>query len=156
MQTQQYATFGAGCFWGVQAYFHPLYGVLDTSVGYMGGHVLQPSYEQVCCDTSGHAEVIQLQFDPQKIAYADLLAHFWACHDPTQYHRQGVDVGSQYRSVIFYHDAHQAVTAQTSLLQAQQVCPVQIVTQIVAASTFWPAEAFHQHYLARHGGRCHV
>lgn len=155
MQHKDYATFGAGCFWGVQARFHALPGVLNTEVGYMGGTLEQPCYAQVCCGTTGHAEVVQLQFDPRQIAYVDLLGEFWRAHDPTQYHRQGSDVGSQYRSIIFYHDVQQAQQAQISRAQAQALCAATIVTEIVPAAMFWLAEAFHQHYLARHGGHCH-
>ncbi|NKB46949.1 MAG: peptide-methionine (S)-S-oxide reductase MsrA [Legionellales bacterium] len=150
MQTEQ-AIFAAGCFWGVEAVFRQVPGVLDTCVGYTGGHTVAPTYHQVCQGDTGHAEAVQLLFDPNQLSYSQLLNVFWQCHDPTTLNRQGADVGSQYRSVIFYCDQQQRHLAQLSkqhwMDQHLQACV--IVTEIVAAQPFYRAEAFHQRYLER-------
>jgi peptide-methionine (S)-S-oxide reductase len=148
----QSATFAAGCFWGVEASFLELEGVVRTSVGYTGGSALDPSYEQVCSGTTGHAESVLVWFDPTVISYADLLSAFWSMHDPTTGDRQGWDFGSQYRSAIFVHDADQERTAIESRDQHQRMLTRQIVTEIVPASMFYDAEDYHQRYFERHGG----
>jgi peptide-methionine (S)-S-oxide reductase len=144
------ATFGAGCFWGVEETFHQLKGVLNTEVGYAGGVTQRPSYEQVCSHTTGHAEVVQVTFDPSKISYEDLLATFWQCHNPTTLNRQGPDVGSQYRSVIFYHSSEQKQKAEASKKKLQTVTSSEIVTEIVPATPFYKAEEYHQRYIQKH------
>ena len=151
--TTKIATFGAGCFWGVEAAFRQLEGVIDTAVGYTGGTLDNPSYQQVCSKTTGHAEVVQVQYDPEKVEYATLLNTFWGEHDPTQLNRQGPDVGSQYRSEIFFHDADQQVVAEASKaeLGANGRFDRPIVTAITPAETFWPAEEYHQRYLEKNG-----
>ena len=145
------ATFGAGCFWGVEAEFRKLDGVTDTKVGYLGGDLVNPTYEQVCTDKTGHAEVVQVDFDPDTISYEDLLEVFWNLHDPTQLNRQGPDFGTQYRSAIFFHDADQEVAAHASKAQAQTRIPKPIVTEITPASEFYVAEDYHQRYLEKRG-----
>ncbi len=153
------ATFGAGCFWGVQAAFDELEGVLKTQAGYLGGHVENPTYQQVCQDNTGHAEVVQITYDPQRISYQELLERFWQLHDPTQKNRQGPDVGSQYRSAIFTHSETQRQQAEASraALQASGRYDRPIVTEITPASQFYPAEEYHQHYLKKKGlGSCHL
>lgn len=153
------ATFGAGCFWGIQHRFEQLDGVQRTLVGYMGGDLREPSYRQVCGGETGHAEVVQLNFDPARISYEELLDQFWAMHDPTQRNRQGWDVGSQYRSVIFYHDEsqHDQAEASRERLAASGRHAGEIVTEIVPAGDFWTAEDYHQHYLAKQGrGGCAI
>ncbi|MBX6314895.1 MAG: peptide-methionine (S)-S-oxide reductase MsrA [Isosphaeraceae bacterium] len=153
------ATFGAGCFWGVEEAFRQVPGVLDTVVGYMGGHWEQPTYEEVCTDRTGHAEVVQVEYDPSQVSYEALLDLFWQIHDPTQLNRQGPDIGTQYRSVIFYHDDTQCLAAQTSRerLQAAGAFPRPIVTEIAPASTFWRAEDYHQRYFQKRGrSSCHL
>lgn len=152
--TGDLATFAAGCFWGVQARFAALAGVLETTAGYTGGHLPDPGYEQVCSGTSGHAEAVQLVYDPERISYAELLNHFWTMHNPTTPNRQGPDVGSQYRSAIFCHDAEQQRLAQASreAEAASGRWRDVIVTEIVPAGPFYRAEAYHQHYLAKRGG----
>jgi peptide-methionine (S)-S-oxide reductase len=151
------ATFGAGCFWGVEAAFRRLDGVTATEVGYAGGHTDDPSYRDVCSHTTGHAEVVQVTYDPERIPYEQLLATFWAEHDPTQLNRQGPDVGDQYRSVIFVHDDEQRAAAETSRERVQARIPRPVVTQIEPAPTFWPAEDYHQQYLEKRGlAACHV
>lgn len=152
------ATFGAGCFWGVEEVFRKTPGVTETAVGYEGGSLGNPSYEDVCTDRTGHAEVVQVTFDPSKITYEQLLNIFWELHDPTTPNRQGPDVGSQYRSVIFCHspDQHKIAEHSKSMLAASGVHTRPIVTQIVPAQTFWRAEEYHQKYFAkRGGGSCH-
>lgn len=150
------ATFGAGCFWGVEQRFRELDGVVDAVVGYMGGHVDHPTYEQVCTDRTGHAEVCRVTFDPERVAYADLVREFFALHDPTQVDRQGADVGRQYRSVIFYADAGQQQVAGEvkAELAASGRYSRPIATSIEPESTFWQAEDYHQQYLARSGASC--
>ena len=152
------ATFAAGCFWGVEAAFRALDGVLETAAGYMGGHLDNPTYEQVCSDTTGHAETVQVLFDPDRISYEQLLDAFWNCHDPTTENRQGPDFGSQYRSAIFYHDESQkaAAIASKERLQHSGRLHRPIVTQIVPATTFYRAEEYHQRYFEKNGGgSCH-
>ncbi len=153
------ASFGAGCFWGVEAAFRRLQGVTGTAVGYMGGHVENPSYEIVCSDRSGHVEVVQVQYDPAVVAYETLLETFWAAHNPTQVNRQGPDFGSQYRTVIFVHDAAQQAAAERSRdeLVASRRYRQPIATTIEDAKTFWPAEEYHQQYLEKRGlAHCHL
>ncbi len=150
------ATFAAGCFWHVEEEFRLLPGVVATDVGYMGGTTDNPSYEQVCSQRTGHAEVVQVTFDPDRIDYAELLRHFWECHDPTQLNRQGPDVGTNYRSAIFCHTADQMAAARASLRAEEKSGRHRgrIVTEIREAGTFWRAEEYHQKYLARRGGGC--
>lgn len=153
------ATFGAGCFWGVEEAFRRTPGVVETAVGYMGGSLDHPSYEAVCTDRTGHAEVVQVQFDPEKVTYDQLLDRFWGLHDPTTLNRQGPDVGAQYRSAVFYHDEAQreAALARKESLQASGQFRRPIVTEITPASTFWRAEEYHQKYVQRRGGSsCHI
>jgi peptide-methionine (S)-S-oxide reductase len=145
------ATFAAGCFWGVEAAFRQVNGVLQTAVGYTGGHVADPSYERVCRGRTGHAEAVEVWFDPAQVSYAELLQTFWRIHNPTTRNRQRFDFGSQYRSAIFYHDAAQQEAAIASRDAAQQSLRRQIVTQITPASAFYPAEEYHQRYLEKHG-----
>jgi peptide-methionine (S)-S-oxide reductase len=147
------ATFGAGCFWGVEASFRRVPGVIDTAVGYAGGHVENPSYEDVCTDRTGHAEVVQVTFDPAKVSYEQLLEVFWMSHDPTQLNRQGPDLGSQYRSVIFYHDNEQKAEAEESKARFESLDLFRrpIVTQIVPAAPLYRAEEYHQRYLQKSG-----
>lgn len=155
----QMAIFGAGCFWGVEETFRKLSGVIATSVGYMGGTLDHPSYEDVCNHKTGHAEVVQVEFDPSKVTYEQLLNVFWECHDPTTVDRQGPDIGSQYRSVIFYYDDEQKKIAEHSMetLARSGIHGMPIVTEIVPAQTFWRAEDYHQQYFAkRGGGHCHL
>jgi peptide-methionine (S)-S-oxide reductase len=154
----QIATFGAGCFWGVEETFRTLNGVTDTQVGYEGGHVNNPTYEDVCTDNSGHAEVVQIEFDPSQIKYEDLLKVFWENHDPTTMNRQGPDEGTQYRSVIFYHTPEQKVIAEKSKdeIDGSGKFNDPVVTQIVPAEKFYPAEEYHQKYLMKRGlNVCH-
>jgi peptide-methionine (S)-S-oxide reductase len=145
------ATFGAGCFWGVEAAFRKVKGVLSTSVGYMGGHFENPIYLDVCARITGHAEVVQVEYDPTVISYDELLNLFWSIHDPTSLNRQGPDRGEQYRSVIFYHTPAQEQTARQSKarLQRSGKYDKEIVTQIQPASTYWLAEDYHQQYLEK-------
>jgi peptide-methionine (S)-S-oxide reductase len=147
------ATFGAGCFWHVEEVFRVARGVASTQVGYMGGSKENPTYEDVCSHTTSHAEVVEVNFDPSTISYDELLDIFWACHDPTQLNRQGPDVGSNYRSVIFYHSVEQAALARASLARQGESGRYNghIVTEIVPAEVFWRAEEYHQHYLANRG-----
>jgi peptide-methionine (S)-S-oxide reductase len=145
------ATFAAGCFWGVEAAFRQINGVLQTAVGYTGGHVPDPSYERVGRGRTGHAEAVEVWFDPARVSYAELLQTFWQVHNPTTRNRQGFDFGSQYRSAIFYHDAGQQEAAIASRDAEQQSRRRQIVTQITPASAFYPAEEYHQRYLEKHG-----
>jgi peptide-methionine (S)-S-oxide reductase len=153
------ATFGAGCFWGVEAAFRHVDGVLDTAAGYLGGSKENPTYEDVCGDETGHVEVVEVTFDPDRVSYEQLLDVFWQIHDPTTPGRQGPDVGSQYRSAIFTHSAEQEATARASLARAQASGRFSrlIVTEITAAGTFWRAEDYHQRYLERRGmASCHI
>ena len=153
------ATFGAGCFWGVEQTFRDVKGVLDTAVGYMGGGTEKPTYEQVCTDKTGHAEVVQVTYDPSQVSYEQLLKTFWENHDPTQLNRQGPDVGTQYRSVIFYHTPEQKAAAERSKadLYASGARQRPIVTSIEPTQNFWRAEEYHQRYLEKNGlAACHV
>jgi peptide-methionine (S)-S-oxide reductase len=149
----QIATFGAGCFWGVEETFRQMEGVISTQVGYAGGNKDNPTYEDVCTDATGHAEVVQVEFDPSTVPYERLLDVFWDSHDPTTLNRQGPDVGTQYRSVIFTHSPEQEAAAKASLARenssGRSASP--IVTQIEPAPPFWPAEEYHQQYLAKRG-----
>jgi peptide-methionine (S)-S-oxide reductase len=151
------ATFGAGCFWGVEAAFRRLAGVKSTQVGYAGGKLDHPTYEDVCTDRTGHAEVVEVTFDPGVISYHDLLEVFWTNHNPTTLNRQGPDVGAQYRSAIFFHSPEQEEEAKSSRDAAQKRFPKPIVTEITPAQTFWPAEDYHQQYLEKRGlANCHI
>ena len=153
------ATFGAGCFWGVEAVFRALPGVSDTAVGYAGGTLTQPSYHDVCGGDTGHAEVVQVTFDPQRIAYGRLLEVFFANHDPTTLNRQGPDLGTQYRSVIFVHSSEQQAQAEAAIaaLAAAKRFRRAIVTAVEPATTFYRAEEYHQRYLEKNGlGNCHL
>ena len=153
------ATFGAGCFWGVEAAFRKLPGVKSTAVGYMGGTVASPTYEQVCTDRTGHAEVVQVEFDPAQVPYEQLLDVFWKNHDPTQLNRQGPDFGRQYRSAIFYHSDAQRQAAESSKTQLSAAGAFlrPIVTEISPAADFWRAEEYHQQYLEKRGlASCHL
>jgi len=148
------ATFGAGCFWCVEHEFRKIRGVTSTAVGYMGGNLRNPTYEDVCSDQTGHAEVVQVEFDPSVISYAQILDVFWHCHDPTSLNRQGPDVGTQYRSAIFCHDQDQEKTAKQSKEQLQNSKPgKKIVTEILPAPEFYKAEEYHQQYYAKCGIR---
>ena len=151
MAETEIATFGAGCFWGVEAAFRRIEGVTSTAVGYAGGSVPNPTYEQVCSHATGHAEVVEVTFDPERVPYEQLLAVFWAEHDPTQLNRQGPDVGSQYRSAIFVHDAEQRAAAEASRDRVQERISRPVVTQIEDAPPFWGAEDYHQQYLEKRG-----
>jgi peptide-methionine (S)-S-oxide reductase len=144
--TLKTATFGAGCFWCVEAVFEQLDGVKSVESGYMGGEVEDPSYREVCQGDTGHAEVVQIHFDPETISYATLLDWFWKSHDPTTLNRQGGDTGTQYRSVIFYHDEAQREAAEASKATAREAFEDPIVTEIAPASEFYPAENYHQDY----------
>lgn len=149
------ATFGNGCFWCTEAVFQELEGVEKVVSGYAGGHVVNPSYNQVCSGTTGHAEVIQITYDPQKISYAELLEVFWATHDPTTLNRQGNDVGTQYRSVVFYHDQeqHELATQYKKELDASGAFDAPIVTTIEPMPEFYMAEKYHQNYYKDNGGQ---
>jgi peptide-methionine (S)-S-oxide reductase len=144
--TSDVATFGAGCFWCVEAVLEQIDGVRDVVSGYMGGEVESPTYKQVSAGDTGHAEVVQVSFDPQKIAYRDLLGWFWKLHDPTTLNRQGNDVGPQYRSAIFYHSEEQRQAAEESKAEAARSFRSPVVTEITPAGTFYPAEDYHQEY----------
>jgi peptide-methionine (S)-S-oxide reductase len=145
------ATFGAGCFWGVEIEFRNVPGVVDTAVGYEGGTLPNPTYEDVCSHTTGHAEVVQVEFDPGEVSYDELLDVFWGVHDPTQVNRQGPDIGSNYRSVIFFHSPEQEEKALESKARAQARFDRPIATEISPASDFWRAEEYHQQYLVKRG-----
>ena len=153
------AMFGAGCFWGVEDAFRNAKGVTDVAVGYSGGKTPNPTYEAVCTDTTGHAEVVEVTFDPEAISYETLLYVFWSMHDPTTLNSQGPDFGSQYRSAIYYYDDQQRETAETSkaALEASEKLDRPVVTEITAASPFHRAEDYHQQYLEKRGlGSCHT
>jgi peptide-methionine (S)-S-oxide reductase len=147
------ATFGAGCFWGIESAFRQIKGVTDAAVGYMGGTLANPTYEDVCTDRTGHAEVVQVDYDPAQVSYEELLRAFFEMHDPTQLNRQGPDYGKQYRSVIFFYDAEQENAARKIKDELDRAgrFPRKIVTQIAAASDFWRAEEYHQRYFEKHG-----
>jgi methionine-S-sulfoxide reductase len=150
------AAFAAGCFWHVQQAFDEVPGVVSTMAGYCGGTVDNPTYEMVCTDATGHAETVQVTFDPKKVSYQQLLDVFWKIHDPTQFDRQGPDVGTQYRSVIFYYNEaqHQAALDSKAKLEASHRFSRPIVTQILPAKHFWPAEQYHQKYYQKHRLTC--
>lgn len=153
------ATFAAGCFWGVEETFRQLPGVIETTVGYLGGHTANPTYKDVCTDETGHAEVVQVTFDPSKVSYEKLLDTFWSAHDPTTLNRQGPDIGTQYRSAIFFHSPEQERQARASKekMQGSGKFKRQLVTEITSAPTFYPAEEYHQKYLAKRGlSHCHI
>ncbi len=147
------ATFAEGCFWGVEANFRRVVGVTSATVGYTGGKTANPTYEEVCSSRTGHAEAVEVEFDPKVLRYEDLLEVFWATHDPTTLNRQGPDFGSQYRSAIFYHDADQQATAIASKERQEKSkrFPRPIVTEIAPAGPFYKAEEYHQKYLEKHG-----
>ncbi len=150
------ATFAAGCFWGIEHAFRALPGVIDAVSGYTGGTKDKPTYKEVCTGRTGHAEAVEVTYDPTKISYGDLLHAFWLMHDPTQVDRQGPDHGTQYRSAIFCHGAAQLEAARISAAAHQKNLKKPIATQIVPAATFWPAEDYHQRYLEKNGGVCHI
>ncbi|MDT8410431.1 MAG: peptide-methionine (S)-S-oxide reductase MsrA [Wenzhouxiangellaceae bacterium] len=157
--SQQKATFAAGCFWGVEARFRAVPGVLDAAVGYMGGNTSAPTYQQVCSDDTGHAEVVQLEFDPSQVSYEQLLDVFFDLHNPTTRNRQGPDFGSQYRSAVFWHDEAQRDAAERKIreVDASGKWPGAVVTEVAAADTFWRAEEYHQRYLEKNSaGFCRV
>jgi peptide-methionine (S)-S-oxide reductase len=156
MSTQT-ATFAAGCFWGVEDAFRRIPGVIDVLSGYTGGRTENPTYRQVCSHTTGHAEAVEVTFDPKQVDYEKLLDVFWQIHDPTQLNRQGPDVGDQYRSAIFTHGADQERAAIASRDREQRKYSRPIVTQIVPAPRFWRAEEYHQRYFEKNGGAaCHI
>ena len=150
------ATFAAGCFWGVEDVYLSVPGVISTRVGYCGGHMENPTYHDVCGHNTGHAEAVEVTFNPLQVSYDDLLKVFWECHDPTQMNRQGPDVGEQYRSAIFYHTEaqHQSALASRAELENSRVFRRPVVTQIVPITVFWEAEAYHQKYHQKNGGGC--
>ena len=153
------ATFAAGCFWGVEATFRQIKGVKATTVGYTGGELENPTYADVCTDRTGHAEAVEVEYDPAEVSYEQLLKVFWENHDPTTVNRQGPDVGTQYRSAIFYHTPQQKTAAEAAkqALAASGKYKREIVTQIVPAQNFWKAEEYHQQYLEKCGGAsCHL
>jgi peptide-methionine (S)-S-oxide reductase len=153
------ATFGAGCFWGVEVKFGQIPGVLETAVGYEGGELEHPTYKEVCTDRTGHAEVVQITFDPERVSYETLLDTFFELHDPTQLNRQGPDYGSQYRSAIFYHSDAQKTAAEKKIeeLKVEGRFSKPIATVVVPAETFWKAEEYHQKYLEKRGmAACHI
>lgn len=143
------AVFAAGCFWSIQDEFDAAEGVIATRAGYIGGHVKNPTYEEVCTGATRHAEAVEVTFDPKKVSYGELLDIFWQIHDPTQLNKQGPDVGAQYRSAIFYTTGEQKRVAEMSLKEQQRKIKGRIVTEIIPASTFYEAEKYHQHYNAR-------
>lgn len=153
------ATFAAGCFWGVEAVFRKVPGVTDTTVGYTGGRHENPTYEDVCSGLTGHAEAVEVVYDPAQTSYEQLLERFWTCHDPTQLNRQGPDIGSQYRSAIFFHNAEQeqAAGASKQRLEQSERLSRPVVTEITPAGTFYKAEDYHQQYFEKTGqASCHV
>jgi len=156
---QEIATFAAGCFWGVEAGFRRVPGVIDALSGYSGGHKDNPTYKDVCTDETGHAEVVQVTFDPEKVSYEQLLDTFFQLHDPTQVNRQGPDFGTQYRTAIFFHTPEQEAKAQKAkkALEAGGRFRRPVATVITPAGTFWPAEEYHQRYLEKRGqANCHI
>jgi peptide-methionine (S)-S-oxide reductase len=159
MSETKKATFGAGCFWGVEVAFRQVPGVVDARVGYLGGTYANPTYQDVCTGRTGHAEVVEVDYDPSRVSYDDLLTVFWSNHDPTTLNRQGPDRGTQYRSAIFYHDEAQRAAAVASKERWDRSGRFRspIVTEITPASTFYRAEEYHQRYLEKHGlARCHL
>jgi len=158
MKTEK-ATFAAGCFWGVESAFRQVSGVIDTQVGYTGGVTADPTYKEVCTDATGHAEAIEITFDPTKVSYEKLVEFFWRMHDPTQRDRQGPDVGTQYRSAIFYHSPEQKAAAEASkaALDKSGKYKKPIATQLLPAEPFYRAEEYHQRYFEKNGGpACHI
>jgi peptide-methionine (S)-S-oxide reductase len=158
MKKSELADFGGGCFWGVEEAFRTKKGVIATTVGYEGGHIDNPTYEQVCSHTTGHAETVQVEFDPKQVTYGQLLDVFFENHDPTQFNRQGLDIGENYRSVIFYHNQGQKKLASEKIKELEKTNRYNqpIVTQLVPAKTFWQAEEYHQQYLhKRNLNICH-
>jgi methionine-S-sulfoxide reductase len=155
---KQTAIFAAGCFWGVQYYFDQVPGVLETEVGYIGGHVDKPTYEQVCTHKTGHAEALKIVFDPKKISYKTLLMQFFRMHDPTQLNRQGPDIGDSYRSAIFFENEEQKTQAEKIIKELNESkLEGKIVTTLEPATVFWPAEGYHQKYTEKTGmGTCHI
>ena len=157
--TTEKAIFGAGCFWGVESAFRAIKGVNEVISGYAGGHIKNPSYRDVCSGETGHAEVVQVEYDPSQVGYDELLDVFWNCHNPTTPNRQGPDIGSQYRSAIFFYTPEQEIAAKASREKLQQSGRWRepIVTEILPAAEFYPAEEYHQHYLEKRGvrGHCH-
>ena len=151
------AIFAGGCFWGVEALFEELDGVAEATSGYIGGHTENPTYREICSHTTGHAEAVEVVYDPAKVSYAELCAYFWRLHDPTTMNRQGPDVGDQYRSAIFYLNDEQKKIAEEVKPEAQKRWKKPIVTEIVPATTFYPAEDYHQNYFKKHPGHlgCH-
>lgn len=158
MNTEK-AAFGAGCFWGVEELFRVLTGVIKTEVGYMGGTTDNPTYEMVCTGNTGHVETVEITYDPKQTSYQELLKIFWNNHNPTTPNRQGPDIGTQYRSVIFYYTEEQKEIAEASKTEIEQSTQFKdpIVTEIIPATTFWKGEEYHQQYLAKRGlGSCHI
>ena len=153
----QKATFAAGCFWGVQFYFDEVPGVIESKAGYTGGQTADPTYEQVCTDKTGHAEAVELEYDPDLVTYETLLKHFFRLHDPTQANGQGPDIGTQYRSAIFYHNDDQKILAEITIKNLAENFDKPIVTTLESASAFYKAEDYHQKYTQTTGrGMCHV
>ena len=153
MNKTQLATFAAGCFWGIEEAFSKVKGVLNVMVGYTGGTMKNPTYEDVCTDKTGHAEAVDIEFDPKTVSYEELLNKFWEIHDPTSYHKQGPDVGSQYRSAIFYHNEKQkqdALKSKQKIQKSEKYKNKKIVTEIVNAKEFYKAEEYHQKYFQKH------
>lgn len=151
------ATIAAGCFWGVEEAFRMFPGVVATTVGYTGGHTEHPTYEEVCTGTTGHAEAVRVEFDPETISYTDILARFFAVHDATQVNRQGPDVGTQYRSAIFFHDPAQEREAREAIDMLEREKKTKLATELVPAGPFYPAEEYHQRYFLKNGGgACHI
>lgn len=155
-QNIEKATFAAGCFWGVEQAFFETEGVIKTTVGYEGGHKENPTYKEVCTDTTGHAEVVEIEFDKNVISYRELVEKFWQIHNPTQVNRQGPDVGSQYRSSIFFHSEEQREVAEASKSENAENFAQPIATEIVSAATFYPAEDYHQKYFQKNAVSCHI
>jgi peptide-methionine (S)-S-oxide reductase len=157
--SQNTASFAAGCFWGVEARFREIEGVVDVASGYMGGETENPDYRQVCSGSSGHAEAVQVVYDEQQVSYGELLDAFFSMHNPTTLNRQGPDRGSQYRSAIFWHDDNQRLEAEQKIkaINESDAWPDPVVTEVAEASTFWRAEEHHQRYFEKNGGgHCHV
>ena len=148
------ALFAAGCFWGVEETFRKIDGVSETEVGYSGGYTINPSYESVCTGKTNHAEVVLLKFDEKKISFEILVNHFWQCHDPTTLNRQGPDIGTQYRSAIFYFDEYQKKISIDSKIQYEKINKINIVTEILEAKEFYKAEEYHQKYIQKTGLYC--
>ena len=143
------ALLGAGCFWGIEEFFRKISGILDTKVGYSGGNSINPTYEDVCTNQTGHAEVVQIEFDLNEISYDKIIEYFWLCHDPTQFNKQGFDIGTQYRSAIFFFSEEQKKIAEESKKNFQKKLSNNIVTEIKKANTFYLAEEHHQRYIQK-------